>query len=250
MGTIRGMYVAKTDIGKKRDTNEDKSATLVNSSGDVLLLVCDGMGGHNKGSYASAKILEVVSKEFANKSSFFSARTAYFWLQRVLKEANSDINSYAQEHEDYNGMGSTVVIALLVKDKIILASAGDSRIYLMDDGKLVQLTEDQTYVNHLVKIGQITPEEAKVRKDRHVLINAMGIYPSLSLDMKIIENVSKPIILCSDGLYNNITEQELYRTLSVNETPSQKIDTVINIANMNGGSDNISIAYWEAFKNA
>ncbi|MCQ3034842.1 MAG: Stp1/IreP family PP2C-type Ser/Thr phosphatase [Bacilli bacterium] len=250
MEKIRGMYVAKTDIGKKRQSNEDKSATLVNSSGDVLLLVCDGMGGHNKGSYASAKVLEVVNKEFSAKSSFFSVRTAYFWLQRVLKEANTDIYNYAQENEDYKDMGTTVVIALLVKNKIIIASAGDSRCYLMDNGKLNQITEDQTYVNHLVKIGKITKEEAKTHKDRHMLINSMGQSPSLSLDMKIIDNEGKSIVLCSDGLYNNITEQELYRALAVNETPTQKIDTVINIANMNGGSDNISIAYWEAFKNA
>ena len=96
----------------------------------------------------------------------------------------------------------------------------------------------------------ITKEEAKTHKDRHMLINSMGQSPSLSLDMKIIDNEGKSIVLCSDGLYNNITEQELYRALAVNETPTQKIDTVINIANMNGGSDNISIAYWEAFKNA
>lgn len=250
MGTIKGMYIAKTDIGMVRESNEDKSATLVNSNGDVLLFVADGMGGHNKGSYASSKTLEVVSKEFMAKSSFFGAKTAYLWLQRVLKQANKEVYNYGFEHEDYKGMGTTVVIALLVKDKVVLASAGDSRIYMIENKRLVQLSEDQTYVNHLVKTGKLSPEEAKTHKDRHKLINALGIYPSLSLDMKIIENKGNSIVLCSDGLYNNISEEELYRLLSVNETPNQKVDSIISIANNNGGSDNISIAYWEAFKNA
>ncbi len=250
MNKIKGMYLSKTDIGKVRKSNEDKSIALVNSSGDVLLLVADGMGGHNKGSFASTKVVQVVSNEFAHKPFFFSVRSAYFWLQKTLKEANKQINDYATNNEDYKGSGTTVVAALLTKNKIILASAGDSRIYLLKKGRLNLLSDDQTYVNYLVKTGKLTIEQAKTHKDRHVLINALGIYPSLSIDMKIINNEGYPLILCSDGLYNNITEEEMCRILSVNETPTQKIETLINVANNNGGTDNISIAYWEAFKDA
>ena len=144
-------------------------------------------------------------------------------------------------------MGTTLVLAFISGERLILINIGDSRAYMLKDDRIVRLSEDQTYVDYLYRTGKISRDETMSHPDRHVLMNALGIYPSLSMDVRVFPYHGEPVLLCSDGLYNNVAESEIAAVMASDERPDQKVGALINEANLNGGSDNIAISYWEAF---
>lgn len=242
---IKGQFCAKTDIGNVRVTNEDQAFCLINPEGNVLLCVCDGMGGHNKGDYASNLAANIISEEFRKVNGFLSHLSLRMWVSRTLKKVNTQIYKEAEDDVIYKDMGTTLVMAILWKDEVHVINVGDSRAYFKKYASMKQLTEDQTYVDYLYKTGKISEDEMKTHKDRHVLMNAIGTFPSVSYTYNIYPNVKDPILLCSDGLYNNASEAEIHSVLSTNERVDQKVNSLIEVAKSNGGSDNIAIAYWE-----
>ena len=244
----KGQFIAKTDIGLVRSTNEDQATALINASGNVLLCVCDGMGGHNKGDYASKLAIDIIAEEFKKKNGFLSSVSVRRWMAITMRKVNKEIFDKAQKSPAYNGMGTTVVMAVLYNDSLFLVNAGDSRAYFLRKKGLQQLSEDQTYVEYLYATGKINEEERETSSQRHILMNAVGTFPSVSFGYKTYPNNGFPILLCSDGLYNNATESEIHSALSTSERIDQKIDTLISVAKSHGGSDNIGIAYWEAYK--
>lgn len=246
---IVGQFASKTDIGCVRVTNEDQAASLINAAGNVLLCVCDGMGGHNKGDYASKLAVDTICEEFRKKGRFLSIFSVRHWIGKVLRQVNKQIYDEAQSDPHYKDMGTTVNMVILYNDQIIVANAGDSRAYLVKRNKLQRLSEDQTYVEYLYRTGKISADEMETSSQRHILMNAIGSLPSASYDIKTYTNFSNSILVCTDGLYNNATEEEIHRVVSSNERIDQKIDTLIEVAKSNGGSDNIGISYWEAIKN-
>lgn len=243
---FNGSFSCKKDIGKVRVTNEDETKVLINSAGNVLLMVADGMGGHNKGDYASKETIEIISQTFKDKKGFISLFDAVSWLKKITKLANNRIYKIQDEDLMYKGMGTTLSLVLIYKNKLISLSCGDSRTYWVKDGKLMQISEDQTYVNFLLKSGQITKEEALVHPERHVLTNAIGLFPSISIDIKILKYNGETVFLCSDGLYNNVSEKDILNILNTNLNTEEKVESLINLGNFNGGSDNMSIALWES----
>ncbi len=243
--TIKGQFYAKIDRGRVRVTNEDQALAIANASGDVLLAVCDGMGGHKKGDYASRMAINLLADAFKKKSSFNYIYYARYWLTSTIKRINAAIYNESFTRDDYKDMGTTMVVALLIKDTVIIANVGDSRAYGVRYESLRRLTEDQTYVDYLYRMGKISEEEIKTRLDRHVLMNAVGIFPSLSIDIKMYPNIGNPILLCSDGLYNNISEKDIHAILHSDDRIETKVETLISVANANGGSDNMAVAYWE-----
>lgn len=247
--TIKGTFGAKTDIGKVRVTNEDQAEALLNSSGDVLLCVCDGMGGHNKGDYASQLAVNLIKESFREISGFRSILHLRSWINKIVRKVNSQIYLEAENNPDYKDMGTTLVMAIIHNDDMHVINVGDSRAYLIKYGTLEQITEDQTYVDYLYKTGKITKEEMKTSSERHILMNALGTFPSVSFEYKHIQNLHHPVLLCSDGLYNNSTEKEIHSALTTNERVDQKIQSLIEIAKSNGGSDNIAVTYWEPLEN-
>lgn len=246
--TIKGELIAQTDIGRVRVTNEDQAAALKSAMGYTLLCVCDGMGGHRKGDYASKLAIDIITEEFQKVGTFLTVFSARHWLTRTIKKINTTIYNEGHSSPIYKDMGTTIVVVLLYLDKIIIANVGDSRAYLVRYASLLQLTSDQTYVDYMIRAGKMTEDEAKVSDQRHVLMNAIGTFPSVSIDISVQNNIKNPILLCSDGLYNNASETEIHAALSTNESVEQKVQSLIRIANKNGGSDNIGIAYWEALK--
>lgn len=243
---IFGRYASKTDIGKVRMNNEDRTAALTNSRGNILLIVCDGMGGANKGDLASSIAVEVISQAFQEKDRFGSKFFAKSWVANVIRQANSEIFRQASHNQKYQGMGTTITLVLIVNDYMVVAQAGDSRAYSFRNRNLTQITEDQTYVQYLYRIGEITKEEIETHPKRHVLMNALGIYPSLDLDIKVHPYLGDTILLCSDGLYNNVAEKDLLSIMKGTDTPDQKVNELVSLANANGGSDNIAVVIWEA----
>jgi len=240
----KGHFASKTDMGRVRISNEDQAFVLTNYNGDVLMVVCDGMGGQNKGDFASKMALDHLVEAFQKKRKS-PALFSRSWLLRVIKEANSYIYNEAMKNPVYRDMGTTCVAALIQDNKLILANIGDSRAYRYDEQGLARLTEDQTYVDYLYRSGQIKAKERDSSPDRHVLMNALGIYPSASCDLVIKPYAGETILLCSDGLYNNVSEGEIRAILSTDERPDQKVNSLIAEANANGGSDNIAVAIWE-----
>ena len=240
-----GTYAYKTDQGRVRKNNEDQALVLTNGEGEVLLVVCDGMGGANKGDLASDTAVSLIKHEFEEKKSTDNKSKNRRWIVKVIRKANNDIYNKSQEIPGASGMGTTVVLALLVKDTLYLASLGDSRAYLDNSASIRQISEDQTYARFLEKTGQISHEEALSHPERHVLMNALGIFPSLALTVDILPYEGEKILLCTDGLYNQVADETIHAILSTDERADQKVSTLIGTANAAGGSDNSGIAYWE-----
>ena len=244
---LSGRFSYRTDIGKVRVSNEDQAIALTNASGNVLLVVCDGMGGQNKGDLASSLAVHTIVTSFKSRKGFMNAYFAKLWVSKAIREANRSIYEQSQSNPNYRGMGTTVTLLLIIKDIAILGHVGDSRCYfLKNHHDLVQLSEDQTYVNYLLRTEQITPEEALTHPKRHVLMNALGIYPSASIDLKTFPYLGEEVLLCSDGLYNNVPVDDIAAIVKGNDTIEQKVNELIAVGNKNGGSDNIAVVLWEA----
>ena len=244
---LTGRFFYRTDVGKVRLNNEDQAMALTNASGNVLLTVCDGMGGQNKGDLASSLAINTVVSSFKNRKGFLNSYFARLWVGKVIREANKSIYEQSQSNPNYQGMGTTITLLLIIKDVAIMGHVGDSRCYfLKSHHDLVQMSEDQTYVGYLLRTGQITPEEALTHPKRHVLMNALGVYPSASVDIRVFPYLNEEVLLCSDGLYNNVPVEDIVAVVKGSDSVDEKVNELIAIGNKNGGSDNIAVVLWEA----
>ena len=246
---IKGRFGSKTDIGLVRSSNEDKALSLIDSDGNVLLCVCDGMGGPHRGDYASKIAADVVSSAFISKRQWKFNFQVKNWLSKVVKQINYSVYSEAKDTESYKGMGTTLVLALFYKDLIFTVNVGDSRCYVLDDDRLIQVTRDQTYVEYLASHKKISEDKKSSSKDRHYLMNFIGNKKHVNYEVKVIKNMGKTILLCSDGLYNNASNKQIFSALNNEDRLDQKISTLIGIAKANGGTDNIAVSLWEPQKN-
>ena len=238
----------KKDIGKIRISNDDECRIVLNSYKEVLMVLADGMGGQNKGDYASSTTVNFLCEEFLKKPKFITYIDAMIWITNKIKKINTLLYNTQDKDENYRGMGTTLVVALLVGNKIVVLNIGDSRCYLVNNKKLVQITEDQTYVNYLYKSGIIEEKDMATNPNRHVLTNSLGCFPSVSFDKFIINYTGQSIFLCSDGLYNNVSIKDIEAILNTTDETHIKVDSLIELANYNGGSDNISCCLWEPIK--
>ena len=247
---LSGNYSVLTDKGRVRKVNEDSAQCAVNAFGNVLLVIADGMGGATKGDVASSKLVEHLIKTFRNlEEEFKNAKVAMKWLNKVIEEANAKIFKIAESDPSFKGMGTTLVMAVFFKDNIYIANIGDSRCYVLDQDKITQLTRDQTYVEYLAAHNKISEDEKLTSKDRHALMNFVGKNKTIDYEFKIVKNERKVVLLCSDGLYNNASEKQIFSALNSEERLDQKISTLIGIAKANGGTDNIAVSLWEPYKN-
>ena len=246
---IKGRFGCKTDIGLVRASNEDKALSLIDSEGNVLLCVCDGMGGYMKGDFASKIATDIISAAFTNKHRWFFSFQITKWISKVIKSINYSVYNESAFNESFSGMGTTLVMAIFFKDKIFIANIGDSRCYKLEKEELKQLTRDQTYVEYLVSHKEITAEEKLTSKDRHALMNYIGQNKTVDYELKIEKNEEKTILLCSDGLYNNASNKQIFSALNNTDRLDQKISTLIGIAKANGGTDNIAVSLWEPYRN-
>lgn len=244
----RGNFAFRTDIGKVRKTNEDNAVVLINSGGAVFMVICDGMGGHQKGDIASKRAVDYLIAAFNEKSNFFTMATAKLWLTYHIKQINRAIYSESQKIGPGQMMGTTLTAVLMVDNQIAIANVGDSRAYILRRNGLEQVTEDQTYVNYLVRTNKITKEEAKTHPQKHVLLNAIGLNLNVNVDLQVLPYNDEKVVLCTDGLYNLVSYQEFISILVSSDSVDQKCDSLVNIANANGGIDNIAIAIWEPEK--
>lgn len=246
---VKGRFGSRTDIGLVRASNEDKALSLIDPFGNVLLCVCDGMGGYMKGDFASKIAADIVSAAFQNKHKWIFSFQVKKWIGKIVNSINYSVYSEANDSESFKGMGTTLCLAVFFKDKIFMANVGDSRCYILESEEVRQLSRDQTYVEYLVSHKEITADEKLTSKDRHALMNFIGQKKTVDYELKVVKNESKTVLLCSDGLYNNASNKQIYSALSSLERLDQKINTLIGIANANGGTDNIAVSIWEPYKN-
>ena len=192
------------DCGKVRKNNEDRAA-IIDTNDVQLLLVCDGMGGHKKGEVASQLAIDIITSSFEFDDKNTTEYKAKKVIRKVMKKANSEINNLATTNPNYADMGTTVVMAVVLEDTTLICNCGDSRAYSYSkEYGLKQLTTDQTYVQYLYSLGKIKKEEIKTHPKRHILMNAMGINPTIDYDIISIPNDYDSLLLASDGFTNKI----------------------------------------------
>lgn len=234
----------QTDPGKVRSHNEDSVTIVKNLSGDYLLLVADGMGGHKAGEVASSVAVTTIGSRFQSLNSLGSKMDAITWLKEIIEEVNTTIIKYAEEHVNATGLGTTLVCAVLTKDYLIFANVGDSSGFVFKSGKLYKVTKDHTLVNILVESGELRPEEAENHPQKNVLMKALGAAPKIEPDIFDVETTVDGILLCSDGLTNMVSKEQIERVLNDKELDiNEKIDKLILKSNLRGGNDNISVAF-------
>ncbi len=244
---LSGNYYCLTDKGKVRKINEDYANALINPFGNVLMMVADGMGGAQKGEVASKNLVKYITSEFLSlEKEFKNEKAMSKWVYKVIKEANNKIYLKANSDKTFKGMGTTLSLVLLVKDKLLTAQVGDSRVYLLVDNKLKQITEDQTYVNYLIKSKGMPKEIANTHPKRHELTNALGTKSRVNVDINVRDYHNERILICSDGLYNNVPESDLASIIRGNDSLDKKANQLIAFGNFNGGSDNMALILWES----
>ena len=231
----------KSDKGLRRSNNEDACFVLLP---DKVYVVADGVGGGNAGEIASRTAVSeianyILEHPIANTTNKYAVVN---YLQSCLDEANSKIFRMANTYEENTGMATTVVIVYVAFGKVFITNVGDSRAYLYRKGQLVQLTEDHTYVNTLVKAGVLSKEQAEFDDRKNVITKALGAEPTVEPDFFQLEIMKDDIfIICTDGLYDEVEDQEIIKVLSNKQSMSDVCSELIDRANKNGGRDNITV---------
>ncbi len=237
-------FYAQTDIGKVREANEDNASILSNDFDEYLLLMLDGMGGASKGDIASKLSLDFLEKRFhARKKPFKNIKEMKKWFFTVLKDANKYILDISTSSKQTRGMGTTLVGVLIKESSYVVANIGDSRCYVLKDNNLVQVTKDDSYINYLLENHEID-EKTKGKKYRNVLTNALGVYEKFKCSVEEIKDFDK-ILLCSDGLYNQVSDKEMQSVLMTSDNIIRKCQNLIDLANEKGGYDNIGVLICE-----
>ncbi len=235
-------YNYLTDPGKIRERNEDSVTIVENESGEVLMCVADGMGGHKAGEVASSIAINHISDRFKSITSVGNKDDAINWIQSTVSEANMEIFKYVADHPESAGMGTTVVMALLTSKFLLFGNIGDSSGYVIKNNKLHKVTIDHTLVNLLVKSGELTAEEAKEHPRKNVLMRALGATPTVDIDIFNVELGVDGIMLCSDGLTNMLNDIQITKVLNSDISIEEKLKKLIFKSNNRGGNDNISVA--------
>lgn len=238
-------YFALTDIGKVRNKNQDQAVAAINVKDQILGLVCDGMGGHKAGEIASHVVEDHILTCFRGVPPFIDEEEVQNWLTDTILEAHQIVKRMANMDEDTKGMGTTVAIAVVMDNLVYTCHVGDSRIYLYDDNSLQQITKDHTLVNELIERGAISKEQGKNHRQKNILMQAIGADMNIVPDMNKAELNGRNIMICSDGLYNNLSDEEILHILKSKDPVKNKVHMLIDEANEHGGSDNIAVVLIE-----
>lgn len=239
---MKSFYI--TDSGRVRSHNEDSVTIVKNGSSEHLMIVADGMGGHRAGEVASSMVVTEIGSNFKALSSIGTKMDAVKWLNENVNAVNRNIIKYSNEHPEATGLGTTCVMALLTKEFLMFVNIGDSSGFVFKKGKLKKITKDHTLVNFLVETGDLSEVEAENHPKKNVLMKALGATDQCELDIFEVETEVDAIMLCSDGLTNMLTKEQIEKVLNEeNINVEEKLIKLVKKCNVRGGNDNISIAY-------
>lgn len=241
---MKSFYV--TDRGQVRKHNEDAGGVFLNQTGQSLAVVADGMGGHLAGDVASSLAIQSLENGWQEVGRIESPIQSEQLLLKSLSKANEKVYTYSLEKEQCRGMGTTIVAAICTESFITVAHIGDSRCYLLNEFGFKQITQDHSLVNELIKSGEITKNAAEYHPQKNVLMRALGTEDNVEADCSTINwDPSDKILLCSDGLTNKISDQELENILLKDASLHTIGEEMIELANIRGGEDNISLTLVE-----
>jgi protein phosphatase len=231
---IRLRSSSATDVGRVRTANQDRAFV-----GDGLFAVADGMGGHVGGETAAQTAIDAFRTTFAGHPSADG-------LADAVHQANHAVWETARAQTDLRGMGTTLTALALVtvdgKEDLTVVNVGDSRAYLYQQGELSQLTADHSLVEEMVRSGELSAEEAAVHPQRHILTRALGIEPDVEVDVwHVPPHAGDRILLCSDGLINEVGDDEIASILGQHDDPDAAAQALVVQARDAGGSDNITV---------
>lgn len=225
-----------THVGRTREVNEDSILTFQTNEYS-LLIVADGMGGHQGGEVASSIAVNSI-KEFI-KENFLEYEDKEELIRDSIILANKTIYEKALNNSELSGMGTTVTLSLIIKDNLYIGHVGDSRAYIIKGEVLSQITEDHSYINELLKKGAITEEEAKIHPMKNLITRAVGTDKYIVIDTYkdyIVE--SDTLVVCSDGLTRHVEDDEI---LNIIKEKGLDVTALIDLTNARGGKDNISV---------
>jgi protein phosphatase len=233
---------AKTDIGKKRNNNQDSYAAGELPNSVAWAIVCDGMGGAAGGNVASSNAVKVISERIT--SSYrpgMSPNSIKNMLISAITAANISVYDMSRVNKELEGMGTTVVCTVITDSVAYIAHAGDSRAYAVSNDTVKQLTKDHSVVQQLVEEGTISPDEAKRHPKKNLITRALGVDPEIKIDYCEYDMTQDDIlILCTDG-FTNFVENDEFLNIVENNSYYEIADKLVQAANDNGGGDNITV---------
>jgi len=246
-------FFGKSDKGMKRPENQDSFITEQLYDNTAICLVCDGMGGANGGSTASSmactSFLKTVKKSLASSSENgqvcfeVDSNDIEDIIKGGIAKANSEIYKKAKRCKKLSGMGTTLVGAVTYGSLVYVVNIGDSRLYTVTNDGITQLTHDHSYVQALVDLGQITPEEALTSPHKNIITKALGISETAEPDIfriNLENHDADYILLCTDGLTNFVSKEKIHSIITEGTELEQICASLIDEANANGGGDNIT----------
>ncbi len=232
----------KSDVGMRRKVNQDASGVLWLQKG-CLAMVCDGMGGFEGGEVASRMTVSSILQYFKSRSIPGPGRLRRF-LAKAVSWSNREVWEYAQSHTRLQRMGTTVVVVLCYREKAYIAHVGDSRVYLLRDNVLVQLTKDHSKVQRLLDAGEISEETAAEHPQSNVISRVIGQRKGVDVESMKLPLQLAPgdkLLLCSDGLFRMVDDIDILYQLRDGSTPESICNNLVDMANRAGGKDNVTV---------
>lgn len=248
-------YCGKTDIGRKRECNEDCFRTSTLGENAYLFLVCDGMGGAEGGEIASGCAADAFLREMEEQAASVMRDGKFcpddpdteipMMLDTALANANFQVWEAAQNDKSLQGMGTTLVALFVISDplRVFTVNIGDSRAYKMDQEGITRLTRDHSYIQYLIDKGEITEKQAESRTDKNIITRAVGISIAPQPDICEAEvEAGNTLLLCSDGLHGMLTDDEIHGVATFAGADAEtKCQRLVELANNAGGDDNITV---------
>ena len=233
----------KTDPGLKRSQNQDVYKTCKISDNLSWIMVCDGMGGAKAGDVASRKAAEIIETELTSKlKEDITADDIKVIVNNAIEIANTEIYRLSCDTEDYRGMGTTVVISIVLNNKLYTAHVGDSRAYLWDGNSCKQITVDHSLVQALINAGKLDSESARLHPQKTIITKCLGVRESVRCDFSIYDfPTGDCVVLCSDGLGDYLNQESITEFFSYYQE-EYVVEALIDFAMRCGGTDNISVA--------
>ena len=231
-----------SDIGKVRDGNED---TFLLSPDHGLFVVADGLGGHAAGEVASALITETVYRAITERLAVAGMQPDDI-LGDAFQQADQAVREYTAEHPECRGMGATLIVALIIKDRAVIAHAGDTRGYLARGGGLQRLTNDHTCVGRLLRSGLLSEDDARRHPERNTVSQAVMGERSLMPDYTVVDlERDDCLMLCSDGLWDEVSHREIEKILTDQVPAWHMAIRLVDRAIASGGNDNVTAVVYQ-----
>lgn len=233
-----------TDVGQKRTVNQDFVFTSETPVGNLpnLFVVADGMGGHKAGDFASSYAVEVLLSTIREDENSNPVKI----IRAAIENANTQLLREASDNETMSGMGTTMVLVTIVGHYAYVANVGDSRLYLVDENKISQITKDHSLVEEMVRMGEISRDDARNHPDKNIITRALGAGRDVDVDFFDIRLTPGDILLlCSDGLSNMVPDEDIRQVIRTSETLEETGRRLVSMAKDNGGRDNIAVVLVE-----